>query len=120
MDTSEVPEQIRQWNKTGVQTHPDLVRHAKEQGVTVLAGTDQPVGTVVDEILFLHDSGMSAHEAIGAACWTAREALGFPCLAEGDCADLIWFDRDPRQDLETLRAPSLVVIDGQYHYHARP
>ncbi len=108
-----VPAQIRQWYAAGVEAHPNLVRSAMDHGITVLAGTDQPVGALVDEILFLHHAGMSSHDAIGAASWTAREALGFPCLADGDRADLICFDHDPRQDLESLRAPGLVVIDGR-------
>lgn len=113
MAGSEVPAVIREWYGSGLAAHPGLVRSAKEHGVTVLAGTDMPVGALVDEIRFLHDVGMNAHDAIGAASWTAREALDFPCLAEGDRADLIRFEQDPRENLESLRAPDLVVMDGR-------
>lgn len=104
MTSPDMPADIRQWYAAGLDTHPGLVRSAKHHGVTLLAGTDQPVGALVDKIVFLHGAGLSAHDAIGATSWTAREALGLPCLAENDRADLIWFENDPRQDLETLRA----------------
>lgn len=112
MSGPEIPAEIRQWYTTGLDAHPGLVRSARDHGVTVLAGTDQPVGALVDEIHFLHNAGMSAHDAIGAASWTARETLGFGCLAEGDRADLISLGDDPRQNLDSLRSPSLIVIDG--------
>lgn len=113
MASPDMPTNIQQWYAAGLDTHPALVRSAKDHGVTLLAGTDQPVGALVDEIMFLHGAGLSAHDAIGAASWTAREALGLPCLAEGDRADVIWFEHDLRRDLESLRAPGLIVIDGQ-------
>lgn len=108
----DVPVALRDWFAEGVGRHRELVQRALDAGVTVLAGTDLPVGALVDEVRWLHEAGMSATDAIGAASWTARDVLDLPRLREGDRADLVWYDRDPREDLELLRAPDLVVLGG--------
>lgn len=113
MDSPEVPETLQRWFTDGLASHPDLVRAARVRGVRVLAGTDQPVGALVDEIRWLHETGMRPHEAVGAATWSAREWFDLPRLREGDRADLLVLEHDPREDLERLRAPDLVVIDGR-------
>lgn len=113
MAGADVPELIRDWFATGLQAHAGLVQKAQKLGVTVLAGTDLPVGALIDELQWLNSAGMSAEEAIGAASWTAREVLDLPRLREGDRADVIWSENDPRDNLEELRTPDLVIIDGQ-------
>ena len=70
------------------------------------------MGHLIDELRWLLDAGLDPERALGAASWTAREACGFPCLREGERADLLWLERDPREDLEVLRDPDLVVLDG--------
>ena len=120
MSDESLPQGMREWFADGLAAHADLVRSARDRGVTVLAGTDLPVGALVDEIAWLADAGLDAHEAGRAACWTARRTLGLPRLREGDRADLIWFDRDPREDLELLRSPGLVVIDGEVIVDSEP
>lgn len=107
-----MPQNLRRWFRDGLAAHPALVREAVRAGVTVLAGTDLPVGHLVDEITWLAAAGLPAEAAIGAASWTAREALGLPRLREGDRADLIWLARDPRLDVGSLRRPELVILGG--------
>ncbi|HYB88189.1 MAG TPA: hypothetical protein VEC76_15130, partial [Streptosporangiaceae bacterium] len=51
--------------------------------------------------------------AIGAASWTARRWLGLACLEPGAPADLVVYGADPRTDLDVLRRPALIVMDGQ-------
>ena len=47
----------------------------------------------------------------GAASWRAREWLGWnPTLDEGAPADLVVYDRDPRDDLTVLHTPARVVL----------
>lgn len=111
LDTAQ-PEPMRDWYADGLRKHPDLVRAAMRRSVPVLAGTDLPVGSLVDEVHWLHHAGMSAHAALGAATWTARAVLGLPRLRHGDRADLLWFDTDPRDDLEALRSPGIVIVGG--------
>ncbi|MDX8048342.1 amidohydrolase family protein [Lentzea sp. BCCO 10_0798] len=95
------------------------VASAIEAGVPVYAGTDAGGGIrhgrIVDEIVALHGVGMSAVDAIGAASWGAREWLGFPSLTEGAAADIVVYDEDPRENLETLRSPRMVMLRGRIH-----
>ncbi len=94
----------------------DTVRDAYDAGVRLYAGTDAggsiAHGLVAEEVLELHAAGLPPLAALSAACWGARDWLGRPGLAEGAQADLVVYDRDPRQDLTVLRAPAAVVLRG--------
>ena len=61
--------------------HPRIAA-AREAGVPIYAGTDAGSnvahGRIADEIESLKGIGMSATEALGAACWDARQWLGRP------------------------------------------
>jgi imidazolonepropionase-like amidohydrolase len=93
------------------------VASAIEAGVPVYAGTDAgggiQHGRIVDEIIALHGVGMSPLDAIGAASWNAREWLGFPSLTEGAAADVVVYDEDPRENLEALRTPRMIMLRGR-------
>ncbi|MFD4671659.1 amidohydrolase family protein [Lentzea sp. NPDC058450] len=95
------------------------VASAIEAGIPVYAGTDAGGGIrhgrIVDEIVALHGVGMSTVDAIGAASWNAREWLGFPSLTEGAAADIVVYDEDPRENLEVLRSPRMVMLRGRIH-----
>lgn len=92
------------------------VAKAIEGGVAVFAGTDAggniAHGQLVEEIHALHRVGMSAEQALGAGCWSAREWLGWRGLDHGAVADLVCYDSDPRKDLSALRDPRRVVLRG--------
>ncbi|MEU5695520.1 amidohydrolase family protein [Actinosynnema sp. NPDC020468] len=92
---------------------------AIEAGVPVYAGTDAGGGIrhgrIVDEVEALHRVGMTRTDALAAASWRARAWLGFPSLVEGAAADVVVYDRDPREDLSVLRHPSLVMLRGRVH-----
>ena len=96
----------------------ETLQAAREAGVAIYAGTDAggvlPHGLIADEIQALsHIVGMTAEEALGAACWGARSWLGRTAtLEEGAPADLIVLDADPRENLATLKAPRLIVLRG--------
>ena len=106
-------ERWRRWLLSGFERHPELVRCANEAGVTVLAGTDGPPGHIADEVMWLVKSGIPAEDALGAASWMARSWLGLPGIAEGAPADIVCFDKDPREDSETLRQPTRVILRGR-------
>lgn len=95
------------------------VASAIEAGVPVYAGTDAgggiQHGRIADEIAALHRVGMSATDAIGAASWRAREWLGFPSLSEGAAADIVVYDEDPRENLDALRSPRMIMLRGRIH-----
>ena len=104
------------WMRTVLDAQPATIARADRAGVTVLAGTDAgqgPHGTIVDQIQMLADCGMPVTRAIGAASWTARRYLGLPGLEPGAPADLVVYHADPRGDLDTLRRPALIVLDGK-------
>jgi len=88
-----------------------------EAGIPVYAGTDAgggiAHGRIVDEIVALHEMGMTTEDAIGSASWAARAWLGYRGIEEGAAADVIAYDQDPRADLNALRRPSRVVLRGR-------
>ena len=95
----------------------DTIRAAYEAGVQIYAGTDAGGGLghglVGDEVRGLVDYGLSPHDALGAASWRARTWLGLDGnLAEGSEADFVVYDRDPREDLGVLKAPTRIVLRG--------
>jgi imidazolonepropionase-like amidohydrolase len=106
----------REWMRAAIDAQPATVARAHAAGVTVLAGTDAgqgPHGAIVDQITMLAEAGMPVTAAIGAGSWTARRWLGLACLEPGAPADLVLYDADPRADLDELRRPALIVMDGQ-------
>jgi imidazolonepropionase-like amidohydrolase len=90
---------------------------AHDAGVPIYAGTDAGSmvvhGRIADEVEALKGIGMSAGEALGAACWDARRWLGRPGLDHGASADLLCYNDDPRQGPAVLNRPDLVVLRGQ-------
>jgi imidazolonepropionase-like amidohydrolase len=89
---------------------------AREAGIRIYAGTDAGSmvahGRIADEIDALKGIGMSATEALGAACWDARDWLGRPNLEHGASADLVCFTEDPRRGAEVVNNPDVVVLRG--------
>jgi imidazolonepropionase-like amidohydrolase len=94
-----------------------VVRAAYEAGVPVFAGTDAgggiEHGVIAQEVRALHDAGLPAEAALGAASWAAREWLGLPGIAEGAPADLVVYETDPRRDLDTLQRPQRMLLRGR-------
>ena len=93
------------------------IAQARDAGIRVYVGTDAggslPHGLVATEVAHLAHAGFTTSEALDAACWGARSWLGRPGLEEGEEADLVVYAEDPRDDLATLAAPSLVVLRGR-------
>src|SRR5690606_24686588 len=66
-----------------------------------------------EEVRWPAAAGMSPHDALGAASWTARRWLGLPGVEDGAPADLLVLPGDPREDLTLLDPPELVVVRGR-------
>ena len=96
--------------------HPRIAG-AREAGVPIYAGTDAGTmiapGRIADEVDSLKGIGMSATDALGAACWDARRWLGRPALDDGASADLLCYAEDPRQGPDVLNRPDLVILRGK-------
>jgi imidazolonepropionase-like amidohydrolase len=98
--------------------HPAIVRAAHEAGVPVYVGSDAgggiAHGMAAREMLLLHElAGMAPLDVLRAGSWGAREWLGIPGLVEGGPADLVVYDRDPREDLTALLEPGHVILRGR-------
>lgn len=95
----------------------ETIGAAHEAGVPIFAGTDAggqlPHGLVAKEVAELVAAGLSPLEAIGAATWGARAWLGRPGLDEGQDADLVVYDSDPRADVGVLASPRRIVLRGR-------
>ena len=95
----------------------ETIRAAHEAGIRIYAGTDAggslAHGLVAGEVEELTLAGLTATEAIDAACWGARSWLGRPALEEGADADLVVYDADPREDVGALAHPRAVVLRGR-------
>jgi imidazolonepropionase-like amidohydrolase len=91
---------------------------AHDAGVRIFAGTDAggtiAHGRIADEVEALTTVGLSPTEALGAACWDAREWLGRPALEHGASADLVCYTDDPRQP-GVLNHPELVILRGRVY-----
>ena len=96
----------------------DRMGAAREAGVPIYAGTDAGSmiahGRVADEVAALRGIGMSGTDALGAACWAARDWLGRPGLVHGAPADLLCFSADPRTP-GVLGHPDLVMLRGRVY-----
>ena len=68
--------------------------------------------TVCAILVVMLGIGMTATEALGAACWDARRWLGRPALEHGASADLVCYADDPRGGAAVLAAPTLVMLRG--------
>jgi imidazolonepropionase-like amidohydrolase len=88
-----------------------LLPAAIARGVTVMTGTDV-VGTVPREVALLTELGLTPTQALAAATTAARRFLGFPDLHEGEPADLVTYDHDPRNDPAILNQPVAVMRQG--------
>jgi imidazolonepropionase-like amidohydrolase len=92
------------------------VAAAHDAGVPIFAGTDAggmiAHGRIGDEVAALRTVGLSATDALGAACWDARAWLGRPALEHGAPADLVCYADDPRQP-GVLEHPALVILRGK-------
>ncbi|MGB7820420.1 MAG: amidohydrolase family protein [Ornithinibacter sp.] len=93
------------------------VAAARDAGIPVYVGTDAggalPHGLVATEVGWLREAGFSTVEALDAASWGARAWLGWPGLEEGEEADLVVYETDPRADVAVLGAPTRVILRGR-------
>jgi imidazolonepropionase-like amidohydrolase len=95
----------------------ETIAAAHDAGLPIYVGTDAggslPHGLVAQEAAELVRAGLSTVEALTAATWGARSWLGKPGLDEGESADLVVYQVDPRADIAVLAAPEHVVLRGR-------
>jgi imidazolonepropionase-like amidohydrolase len=100
----------------GVGNVRELLPEAERLGVTVLAGTDLavPHGKVALEAIRLHELGLSRLAALHAVTRAAYDYLGVEHnFAPGATADAVFVRDDPRENLETLLDPVVIIRSGR-------
>lgn len=94
----------------------ETIAAAHEAGIPVMVGTDAggslPHGLVAQEMELLTRAGMTHTEALAAGTWAAREWLGRPGIVEGEDADLVVLDEDPREDVRACATPRSILLRG--------
>lgn len=88
----------------------------REAGVTLLAGSDLFMGSVIDELIYLQQFDFTARELLNIATQVTPKKL-FPQraigrLANGFEASFVSYTKDPLTDLEVLRTPQRVIKKG--------
>jgi imidazolonepropionase-like amidohydrolase len=114
-----IPKRVQRWMQQVLDAQPETVASAAAAGVTVLAGTDAgqgPHGRIIEQIELLASGGMPARDALAAGSWIARRYLGLQGFERGAFADLVLYDEDPANDLEVLRRPSRIVLNGEVRH----
>lgn len=98
----------------------DAFRRSVRAGVPIACGTDagtpfNPHGNTTLEIVRMVEWGLTPLRALRAATSEAATLLRLPDvgrIAEGALADLVLFDANPLEEIETVRKPSLVMKAG--------
>ncbi|MEZ5092179.1 amidohydrolase family protein [Nocardioides sp.] len=96
----------------------EVIMAAHAAGVAMYAGSDgggvSAHGNIAGEVIAMHEMGLPASDALGAASWRARAWLGWNAtLDEGAPADFVVYPRNPLDDLGVLREPTAVVLRGR-------
>ena len=118
------PERSIERHLAAGEEHLASVRRAFRAGVTLVNGTDIPPGDLVDgtpaavyELLMLAQAGLSPLESLRTASVNAAGLLGIGRhvgqIRPGYAADFVAVDSDPLDDLDAMRAISLVVQEGR-------
>jgi imidazolonepropionase-like amidohydrolase len=79
--------------------------------LTIMTGTDV-AGSIPREVALLAELGLPPHAALAAASTAARRFRGFGGLQQGEPADLVTYDNDPRDDPAVLDRPAAIFVCG--------
>ena len=84
-------------------------------GVGTDSGAFSPMSSIVDELIMIHDMGVSTVEVLQRVTSVNAELLGIKdtgMVVPGRRADLIVVQGNPLQDLEVLRKVSMTICNG--------
>ncbi|MBF0119705.1 MAG: amidohydrolase family protein [Desulfobacterales bacterium] len=96
----------------------------KEEGVTILAGTDSPVTfsipgfSIHDELkLLVKYAGFKPEEALASATREASKVIGVEnkigTIRQGMIADMVLLDKNPLEDIENVSKINMVIFNGK-------
>lgn len=112
------------FSKAKFNTLQKLAKTLSDEGVEILFGTDSgpnfitPGKAVFEEIELLSESGISSFQilksaTINAASILQRSDLG--TIKIGNQSDLLILNKNPLEDLNTLKIPSIIITNSQYY-----
>lgn len=102
--------------KSVMDAHFESFKRAVKAGVKIAMGTDAGTpfnqhGSVVKELLFMEEAGMSPMEVLEAATYRAAQLLSiekdYGSLEEGKFADFLILEKNPLEDLKALEDPKV-------------
>ena len=117
-----IPEYARKKASEVIKRHLQALRHSYEAGVLIGAGSDAgspmaPHPILMDELLALAGAGLPNEYVLRTATAYAGQILRqkdrLGVIKTGALADLILIAGDPLEDLQALRQPKLVMINGK-------
>jgi imidazolonepropionase-like amidohydrolase len=117
-----VPDYMISKVKKIIEDHKVSFQMAHQAGVPIAAGTDAGTpfnlpGLLVDELALMIEYGMTPYEAIHCATLAAARAVKMEhelgSIENGKKADLIIVNGNPLEEIECLREPAYVFIDGR-------
>jgi hypothetical protein len=103
--------------------HLTIVKKLHEAGVNIICGTDAGIGVTLpgfsihEELAFYKQAGLSNYEVLKTATINASQThklmndLG--SIKKGKIANLILLDENPIENLETLKNPEWVMVNGR-------
>lgn len=113
------------WNKEKYECMESLARILYEEDVELLLGTDTGPGltipgiTLHDEMKLLKNVGMPHLDILRSGTINAARALGrideLGSIEKGKLANMIILERNPLEDLETLKNPYLILNNGMIY-----
>ena len=105
-------ERFAEVNRTHLANMEAMIPIAFRLGVRVFPSTDRS-GTVAEEVVRFVELGVDPGDALRAATTAPRTFLGAPTLKAGAPADVVTFDRDPREDPTALKEPAAILLRGR-------
>lgn len=121
LENIDVLEDLKSYMEGTRRRLPDVMRLAKEYGLTICAGTDAPLAelpyhAVIYEMELLVKFGLSTLEAITAATWNNARLFGLDAkvgkVEAGLAADLVAVAGDPADRIADVRNVCFVMRDG--------
>jgi imidazolonepropionase-like amidohydrolase len=102
-----------------------ILKVLNEEGVMLLLGTDTgpnltlPGFTLYNEIVLAMNSGLNSYDILYSGTMNAAKAMGMEAqsgsVSVGKNADLMLLDRNPLEEISTLRHPMAVIKKGVYY-----
>lgn len=99
----------------------ETLKMLHDAGITILPGTDDGTGfTVHREIELYTLAGISVPEALRIAAWNPIEYMGYAetlgSIETGKLADFILLSGNPLENINAIRAPRMVVRNGDVFF----